>query len=56
MQKSIKVGGEEYDLLQTVKKETGIKSSPIVIKLALTNFIQSKDYAKLKLGLVKGVK
>ena len=56
MQKSIKIGNEEYELVQKIKDETGIKSSPIVIKLALTNFIQSKDYAKLKLGLIKEIK
>ena len=56
MQVSIKIEKEDYALLQKIKEETRIKSSPIVIKLALTNFIQSKDYAKLKLGLLKEIK
>ena len=56
MQVSIKIEKEDYALLQKIKEETKIKSSPIVIRLALANFVRSRDYAKLKLGLLKEIK
>lgn len=53
MQVSIKIEEDDYKLLQQIKMDTGIKSSPVIIKLALNSYTHSKDYAKLKLGLIK---
>lgn len=48
---TIKVHSKDAELLKTIKEKTGLTSNSTIIKLALANFINSQEYAKLVLKL-----
>lgn len=49
--KNVKIYEEDLCFLNELKKKTGIVASPMILKLALAEFKDSKTYAKIVLGL-----